>query len=231
MNKITKDINNNEGIATDTYLNDNHANRLVKFAKASVLAFLIFTGVAQADQVIFSQYDGVNTWNNVYVEIDNARAFAKLYADEGVGFVEAQGMSESGGQAEVSSMVVNSITRELHFSGWHYTSCSCFIRLATVKETYYKSSPSSTYLDRYSRQKINNIGHVFGNESGVANEGDSDTPWQNREILSESIDEEKVVTQEEVASSWEQPLPARAIVAVETYEDLQAIVKAMTGGK
>ena len=53
MNKITKDINNNEGIATDTYLNDNHENRLVKFAKASVLAFLIFTGVAQADQVIF----------------------------------------------------------------------------------------------------------------------------------------------------------------------------------
>lgn len=59
---------------------------------------LLSSGLVKADQVIFSQYDGVNTWNNVYVEIEDAKAFAD--ANPGVAYalptahIETQAVEE-----------------------------------------------------------------------------------------------------------------------------------------
>ena len=60
------------------------------------LSLITISGTAKADRIVFSQYDGVNTWINIYVEVDCALAFSK--ENPGVGYfdrtqdVETQGV-------------------------------------------------------------------------------------------------------------------------------------------
>ena len=69
---------------------------------AGIIGGLLLTsGLIKADQVIFSQYDGVNTWNNVYVEIDDAKAFAD--ANPGVAFAKPTAHIETQAVEEVKA--------------------------------------------------------------------------------------------------------------------------------
>ena len=47
--------------------------------------FLLVSSFVNAEQLIFSQYDGVNTWHNVYIEVNSA----KDYVRPGVAYIPA----------------------------------------------------------------------------------------------------------------------------------------------
>ena len=42
---------------------------------------LVMSASAFADQLVFSQYDGVNSWDNVYIEVQDAKAFPGGFID------------------------------------------------------------------------------------------------------------------------------------------------------
>jgi len=97
---------------------------------------LLVSSFVNAEQLIFSQYDGVNTWNNVYIEVNSA----KDYVRPGVAYIPASnGKSQPAttGTSEVQ-WSSNSITRT------YSSNCNC----TTMQQTYYKSSSSATFLDR-----------------------------------------------------------------------------------
>ena len=172
----------------------------------------VFTSSVKADQVIFSQYDGVNTWNNVYVEVDNALDFVK----PGVGFAPADAGSEGGFSAAVEGST-GSITRR--YNSYIYGTS---IVAAYMIDTYSKASTSSTFYDRRSYQ-------VFA--AGSTTPGfvrsevvtDPNQSQDNTRAVWEVVVED-VQAQEEVQKSWEQSLPARAIVAVETDVDMDKFI-------
>jgi len=77
--------------------------------KLLTLIFCLASSFVNAEQLIFSQYDGVNTWHNVYVEVNSA----KDYVRPGVAYTPASnGKSRPAttGTAEVQ-WSSNSITR------------------------------------------------------------------------------------------------------------------------
>jgi len=79
---------------------------------AGIIGGLLLTsGLIKADQVIFSQYDGVNTWNNVYVEIDDAKAFAD--ANPGVAFAKPTAHIETQAVEEVKAQDGKWVTRSV----------------------------------------------------------------------------------------------------------------------
>ena len=80
---------------------------------------LMVSGLVKAEKIIFSQYDGVNTWNNVFVDTDNAKGFAD--ANPGVAFVEAQGMQETKAQAGQSAQAEFVSLRETAGNTYNYT--------------------------------------------------------------------------------------------------------------
>ena len=65
-----------------------------------------------ADQVVFSQFDGKNTWNNVYVNVSDARTYA--YKGSGVAYVAA-----TNGKRQIAT---SGITRTVTVSTWGLTS-------------------------------------------------------------------------------------------------------------
>jgi hypothetical protein len=157
---------------------------------------------AFADQVIFSQYDGVNTWNNVYVEVDNAADFVK----PGVGFAPAFAGSESAGSEAVAGSTGSKTRR--------YDAISAY-----MIDTYTKASISSTFYDRRSMQV-----YAYGTTTPAYTVDtvvtDPNASNKNAKAVWEVIVED-VQAQEEVQKSWEQSLPARAIVVVDTPEDME----------
>ena len=107
--------------------------------------FLLASSFANAEQLIFSQYDGVNTWHNVYIEVNSA----KDYVRPGVAYTPASnGKSRPAttGTAEVQ-WSSNSITRT------YSSNCNC----TTMQQTYYKSSSSATFLDRVTNKYYSGI--------------------------------------------------------------------------
>ena len=176
------------------------------------LAIAVAVLNVKADQVIFSQYDGVNTWNNVYVEVDNALDFVK----PGVGFAPADAGSEGGYTAAVEAST-GSITRRYN----SYTMSGALG--AYMIDTYTKASTSSTFYDRrsYSVFAAGSTTPGFATSEVVT---DPNQSKDNTRAVWEVIVED-VQAQEEVQKSWEQSLPARAIVAVDTDVDMEAFIK------
>ena len=224
MQKTTHKSSNN-GIRLDTYLNNNSENRSVSSFKKKVLiglGLIVTSFTAIADQVIFSQYDGVNTWNNVYIEVDSAIEYVK----PGVGFVNADPGSEGGftaatagvkgvlGYAEINTTNArNTVTWKKSYT--QQTNGSWDMTRTKTKNGITSVVQSKTYsnTDAAKQQFANTLNHV----ATSGREGISGDVFFNDEVSA-------VEGQAAVQSSWEQSLPARAILAVDPRDDLTQVV-------
>jgi len=111
---------------------------------------LLTTGVAQADEIIFSQYDGKVTWRNTYVEVGNAKDWFKPI--KGVTFHEARNMKSkpatagSPATAEVP-WATDKIIRTYLVGN---------LNQAISEQIYYKTSSSSTFYNKLTINTYNN---------------------------------------------------------------------------
>lgn len=186
---------------------------------AGIVGGLVMTsGLVKADQVIFSQYDGVNTWNNVYVEVDNALDFVK----PGVGFAEAFAGSESAGVEAVAG--VEGVARVDRLVRFNYKLGTSVYRTSyrfkenlNGKAKFKQRSQYGNYTSRVTEAWMdNNISSAKGSPNFTQ------LKHTDRAAV-EKVD--AVAEVKEVKPSWEQSLPARAIVAVDTGVDMEAFIK------
>ena len=180
---------------------------------AGIVGGLVMTsGLVKADQVIFSQYDGVNTWNNVYVEVDNALDFVK----PGVGFAEAFAGSETQAVAPVAAVqrVDRKVTVDFMITSHDYKAKFVFTEALSGRAEYTLFT--------------NNMVTASGvyTEAGMEAKIISDVPSFATNVVRTNVDGVEAVAEvKEVKPSWEQSLPARAIVAVDTGVDMEAFIK------
>lgn len=123
----------------------------------SVLSLLTLTcGVAQADQIIFSQYDGKVTWRNTYVEVDNAKDWFKPI--KGVTFHEARNMKSKPATEGSPAIVARAATAEVSWVSPTIT--RTFVVGSNDKsiseQIYSKSSSSATFYDKLTKNLSNN---------------------------------------------------------------------------
>ena len=122
-----------------------------------VLSTLLMTcGVAQADQIIFSQYDGKVTWRNTYVEVDNAKDWFKPI--KGVTFHEARNMKSKPATAGSPAIVARAATAEVPWvSDTIIREFSYSANNAKIdKQIYSKSSSSASFYDKLNLNVYNN---------------------------------------------------------------------------
>ena len=184
--------------------------------------FLMTSGLVKADQVIFSQYDGVNTWNNVYVEVDNAADFVK----PGVGFAPAFAGSESAGVEAVAGVdAVARVDRLVRFNyrmgtGKYKTTYRFKANLNGKAKYTQEHSTYATYTSRMTESQMNT--EIARVRTAIATGAGTELEFNDRAGVDavEAVAEVKAVE-----PSWEQSLPARAIVAVDTDVNLEDFVK------
>ena len=122
-----------------------------------MLCTLLMTcGVAQADQIIFSQYDGKVTWRNTYVEVDNAKDWFKPI--KGVTFHEARNMKSKPATAGSPAIVARAATAEVPWVSDTVTRTFSFStnNARIDKQIYSKSSSSATFYDKLTKNLSNN---------------------------------------------------------------------------
>jgi hypothetical protein len=122
-----------------------------------VLGTLLMTcGVAQADQIIFSQYDGKVTWRNTYVEVDNAKDWFKPI--KGVTFHEARNMKSKPAIAGSPAIAARAATAEVPWTTDKITRTYLVGNLnqAISEQIYYRSSSSATFYDKLTINTYNN---------------------------------------------------------------------------
>ena len=57
---------------------------------------VVMSASAFADQLVFSQYDGVNSWDNVYIEVQDAKAFPGGFIDGVPGYTHGGSAGSAG---------------------------------------------------------------------------------------------------------------------------------------
>jgi hypothetical protein len=122
-----------------------------------VLSTLLMTcGVAQAEQIIFSQYDGKVTWRNTYVEVDNAKDWFKPI--KGVTFTEARNMKSKPATAGSPAIAASPAISEVPWTTDKITRTFLVGNLnqAISEQIYYKASSSSTFYDKLTINTYNN---------------------------------------------------------------------------
>ena len=122
-----------------------------------VLCTLLMTcGVAQADQIIFSQYDGKVTWRNTYVEVDNAKDWFKPI--KGVTFHEARNMKSKPAIAGSPAIAARAATAEVTWVSPTIT--RTFVvgdnDKSISEQIYSKSSSSVSFHDKLNLNVSNN---------------------------------------------------------------------------
>ena len=159
---------------------------------------LMVSGLVKAEKIIFSQYDGVNTWNNVFVDTDNAKGFAD--ANPGVAFVEAQGMQETKAQAGQSAQI--GFVSVLHTDNrtWNYTRVG-------------ENNWSLNILE--AANITGSVGFVDDQVRTTAGQG---TVLEYREHREEI---------KEVKANREEPQEAKAIVVVPVDADMETFINKM----
>ena len=122
-----------------------------------MLCTLLMTcGVAQADQIIFSQYDGKVTWRNTYVEVDNAKDWFKPI--KGITFHEARNVKGKPATAGSPAIVARAATAEVPLVSDTVTrTFSYSTNNARIdKQIYSKSSSSVSFHDKLNLNVSNN---------------------------------------------------------------------------
>lgn len=219
------------------------------------------SSVSMADQIIFSQYDGVNTWNNTYVEVDNAQDFVK----PGVGFAPADPGSEGVAITPATDRTVvytseyysyrtngervnyldangERVNGDGHVGAYLATTTVVFTgamadQISEADAAQAGVAPDSTQVEvvEWSR-----VGGAPGQEaaSGTSEVWRMETEirWMQDQEHADYADRtgsessnaivSDVAAQDAVeVPTWEQSLPARAIVSVPTGVDMQAFIK------
>jgi len=167
---------------------------------AGIIGGLLLTsGLIKADQVIFSQYDGVNTWNNVYVEIDDAKAFAD--ANPGVAFAKPTAHIETQAVEEVKAQDgkwVMTNTRNGRVQTW-------------------KKGQGETLWTRVSNGRQKTSGQLWWKVNKPRSfYNTTSKAWRTKGV-------------EGVAHNVEQAMLPRAIVSVPTGVDIDLFIKEMMG--
>ena len=163
------------------------------------LAIAVVVLNVKADQVIFSQYDGVNTWNNVYIEIEDAKAFAD--ANPGVAYALPTAHIETQAQEEIES-------REAKDGHWEMRNIYNDDRQVWTK------GQNDELWTRASNGAKKHTGQLMSRENQIRYETVTRT-WRSKAIEG----------REAVAHNVEQAMLPRAIVAVPTDVDMEAFIK------
>lgn len=161
---------------------------------------LLSSGLVKADQVIFSQYDGVNTWNNVYVEIEDAKAFAD--ANPGVAYALPTAHIETQAVEEVEAKDGNWVILDTR-SG--------------KTQTWTKGLNDSLWT-RTDNGAQKNSGHLWWKSRP---NGQTRYTTTSRNWVIQGV--------EGVAHNVEQAMLPRAIVSVPTGVDIDLFIKEMMG--
>ena len=185
---------------------------------------LLVSSFANAEQLIFSQYDGVNTWHNVYIEVNSA----KDYVRPGVAYIPASnGKSQpaTAGTSEVQ-WVSQTVTRTYGVIG------------NTLQVKYYKSNSSATFLDRkdrnlYAGTSVSSDGTIAGAFMYGPISGGNEVVTDPTESQSHYNDTSAVSTKgiDYVAGTagteaqHEDNHPARSIISVPTGIDMELFIK------
>ena len=183
---------------------------------------LLVSSFVNAEQLIFSQYDGVNTWNNVYIEVNSA----KDYVRPGVAYIPASnGTSQPAttGTPEVQ-WSSNSITRT------YSSNCNC----TTMQQTYYKSSSSATFLDRVTNKYYSGITFSsYGVPAGTLQHSTfgsvtDPTASQAQVGMTSKVSVKEIDYVAGIAGTeaqHEDNHPARSIISVPTGIDMELFIK------
>lgn len=91
---------------------------------------------AESEYIMFSQFDGRNTFNNFRVDVADALS----YKQPGSIYVEGRNRSARAGTPPTSEVFWSSGTVSYTFPSMGFST--------TLKRTYYSASPNSTFLDR-----------------------------------------------------------------------------------
>jgi hypothetical protein len=171
----------------------------------------LFLCPAFADYVIFSQYDGINKWENVYIPVDNANDYVK----PGVGYHPIQYGHDT--PAQVGRDWVTPSKFRAYYSGGGGRGGNY------LHDTFTKASESSTFYDRRTREFF-----LGGTTTPFLTFNDivTDPTWSlsNLNAYDEVLIDE-ISSQVEREGSWEQTILARAIVVVETHEDMEDVIE------
>ena len=190
--------------------------------KLLTLIFCLASSFVNAEQLIFSQYDGVNTWHNVYIEVNSA----KDYVRPGVAYIPASnGKSQPAttGTSEVQ-WSSNSITRT------YSSNCNC----TTMQQTYYKSSSSATFLDRVTNKYYSGITFSsYGVPAGALQHSTfgsvtDPTASQAQVGMTSKVSVKEIDYVAGIAGTeaqHEDNHPARSIISVPTGIDMELFIK------
>ncbi len=183
---------------------------------------LISTGTVKADQLIFSQYDGVNTWNNIYVEVEDASIYEGAFIDGVPGSSWGSVVAVAGveGKAAVTkTTTVTTPTTRLYKN--HK------VNKKTGKITRWTVTYEKLGTNRWLRvgngkiQTFKKMDKRGGNKSLV--KITQATSTTTTEVIEEAVEEVEAVAGRQ--GGHEDPQVRRTIVSVPTGIDMQEFIK------
>ncbi len=172
----------------------------------TIFAVATISTTAIADALLFSQYDGVNTWNNVYFEVDNAKDFVK----PGVGFTNAHAGSQ-GAAVEAVTGVNRSVTTSYNLGVNAYIVSYVFSPELNGKALNTQTRNGVAIPVTKSELTEAEMEADIGNIPGYAT------------VTRTNVD--AVAEVEEAQASYEQSLPPCAIVVVPVGVDMEAFIE------
>lgn len=174
----------------------------------------VMSSVAMADQLVFSQYDGVNTWDNVYINVQDAKDYPGAFID-GV-----SGSSKAGAEFEPETFTV---TYE-GIGDPRYL----YVYVESLTEIEGTRSPEGTSYTQVG------FGGAFSQIAQTDEDGDAFINaedyhlYQNNDFATNehgTRTEEWEEGQVKVAATHEDPQVRRTIVSVPTGVDMQEFIK------
>ena len=167
---------------------------------------VVMSASAFADQLVFSQYDGVNSWDNVYIEVQDAKIYPGGFID-GVSGSSNKGSAGSEWKPETFGYVAPAgfgiVVSEVEVQGTRTSDGATYTRIATQDGIQFDVDAgfiSNEFADsQYRFNEVDSFGALISWEEG----------------------------QEEVAAkpaTREDPQVRRTIVSVPTGVDMQEFI-------
>ncbi len=175
---------------------------------------LISTGTVKADQLIFSQYDGVNTWNNVYVEVEDASIYEGAFIDGVPGSSWDSVVAVAG--VEGKEAVINKVEATPKTRVYNHRTLNRTIRFRLINGEW-KRTGNNRSFKIYHRNCSKGMGCRNRSLDRIID------ATYNNVVIEEAVEEVEAVAGRQ--GGHEDPQVRRTIVSVPTGVDIDEFIK------